>query len=62
MIFMPEENKMALIMEAMKGYMPMDMEQPQTGEKSEEMTDMERTRETKTIAGKNCEVWLVNDG
>lgn len=61
MIFMPEENKMALIMEAMKGYMTMELEETASDDESEEMTDMKKTGETKSVAGTSCEVWIVND-
>lgn len=61
MIFMPDENKMALIMEAMKGYMTMDIEETATGDEPAEITDMKKTGETKTVANHNCEIWVVND-
>lgn len=61
MIFMPEKNKMAFILEAMKGYMTMDMDDPQNEEESDIPANMEKTGSTKTIAGKSCEVWEVSD-
>lgn len=61
MIFMPEQNKMAVIMEAMKGYMTMEIDDPDTIGEIDESTEMEKTGETKTIAGKSCEVWEANN-
>lgn len=61
MIFMPEENKMAVIMEAMKGYMTMEIDDPETKGDIDNNTNMKSTGDTKTIAGKSCEIWEVND-
>lgn len=60
LIYMPEENKMAFILEAMKGYMTLDVEESESFEsEEEENTDMSQTGDTKTIAGRSCEVWQV---
>ena len=61
MIFMPEQNKMAIIMEAMKGYMTMDIDDPTVEDNYEKNPNMQKTGSTKTIAGKSCEVWEVNE-
>ena len=61
MIFMPDQNKMTFIMEAMKGYMTMDMDDPEADQSADDNTDMVKLDETKTIAGKSCEVWEVTD-
>jgi len=61
MIFMPDQNKMTFIMEAMKGYMTMEMDDPDSGDNSEDNTNMVKMDATKTIAGKSCEVWEVTD-
>lgn len=61
MIFMPEQNRMAVIMEAMKGYMTMELDDPDTVGEIDESTQMEKTGDSKTIAGKSCEIWEVSD-
>lgn len=62
LIFMPEENQLAFILEAMKGYMTLDTEDYGADSGSSETnTNMENTGDTKTIAGKSCEVWQVSD-
>lgn len=61
MIFMPEENKMAFLMEAMKGYMTMDMDDANAPDENEDSTKMNKLGTTKTIAGRSCEVWEVTD-
>ncbi len=61
LIYMPDSNKMAFILEAMKGYMTMDVEDHETeAENTAEQTQMENTGDTKTIAGRTCEVWQVS--
>jgi len=58
LIYMPDSNQMAFILEAMKGYMTLDVDDPKTSaQNSEENTQMEKTGDTKTIAGRTCEVW-----
>lgn len=63
MLFLPEESRMVIIMDSMKGYMSMDTEDAkEIDEKSmKDMseTEAEKTGETKTIAGKECEVWRI---
>jgi hypothetical protein len=61
MIFMPDQNKMTFILEAMKGYMTMDMDDPDSPDNSDENTNMVKKETTKTIAGRSCEVWEVTD-
>lgn len=62
LIFMPEENQMAFILEALKGYMTMETEDYATETSdTEDNTSMENTGQTKTIAGRSCEVWQVTD-
>lgn len=60
MIVMPEESKMILLVDAMKGYITMNTEH--TDEEMENYSDTEATKtgETKVIAGKQCEVWRVH--
>lgn len=59
MLFLPEESRMVVIVDAMKGFMSMDLdENPNMDNQSdEEIPDMTKTGEMKTIAGKSCEVW-----
>lgn len=56
MLMLPAESKMVVLIEQMQGYMEMDTN---TGENDEEWeeTEMTNTGETKTIAGRTCEVW-----
>ncbi|WP_441001193.1 DUF4412 domain-containing protein [Fodinibius sp. SL11] len=62
MLMLPDESKMVMIIEQMKGYMEMDLND--TSNKNAEMDktseiDMTNTGETKTIAGKTCAVWRM---
>ncbi len=58
MLFLPGESRMVIIIDAMKGFMSMDLEDSDMNNQSdEEIPDMTKTGETKTIAGKSCEVW-----
>lgn len=61
MIFMPDQNKMTFILEPMKGYMTMDMDDPEAMDDADDYTSMVKKDETKTIAGRECEVWEVTD-
>lgn len=59
MLLLPDESKMVIIMDAMKGYMSMDTDQ--TPGEAEDFTNTEATKtgETKSIAGRSCEVWKI---
>lgn len=62
MLFLPEESRMVVIIDAMKGFMSMNLDDVnnmnnQSGE--DQMADMSRTGEIKTIAGRSCEVWKI---
>ncbi len=60
MLFMPDESKIVFVMDAMKGFMEMNLDNMgDQGDESEEAANFTKTGETKTIAGKNCEVWNV---
>ena len=61
MIFMPDQNKMTFILEPMKGYMTMDMNDPESMDDTDDNTNMVKKEETKTVAGRSCEVWEVSD-
>ena len=58
MLIIPEESKTVVIMDDAKGYIEMKMD-PTTQNNNEDSSEMSvsRTGETKTIAGKECEVW-----
>lgn len=60
MIMLPDESKVVMIIEQMQGYIEMDTDEE--GETTEEVedSDLNKTGETKTIAGKTCEVWEMN--
>lgn len=58
MLFMPEESKMIILMDAMEGYMSMDLDEAYDNQDFDD-TDFTRTDETKTIAGYSCEVWHI---
>ncbi len=57
MIMLPDESKVVMVIEQMQGYIEMDT--GEEGEQTKEVddSDLNKTRETKTIAGKSCEVW-----
>lgn len=61
MVLMPEESKIVLIMDAVKGYMSMDYNDDSNADGSSEFDDatVTKTGETKTIAGRSCEVWKI---
>jgi hypothetical protein len=58
-LLLPDESKMVFVMDAMKGYITMDADQAPND--TEEITDAEasKTEKTKTIAGRECEVWQI---
>lgn len=59
MLFMPDESKIVFVMDAMKGFMEMNLDDMgDSGDQSEE-ANFTKTGETKTIADKSCEVWRV---
>lgn len=59
MLFLPDESKMVIIMDAMKGYISMDTDQ--ASDDTEDFTEAEvtKTGETKNIAGRDCDVWKI---
>lgn len=59
MIFMPEESKMVVLVENMKGYMTMDLDDEDEMEEYSD-TEVSKTGETKEIAGRQCEVWRTH--
>ncbi|MGD8426583.1 MAG: DUF4412 domain-containing protein [Balneolaceae bacterium] len=61
MILMSDQSKLVFVMDAMKGYMTMDYnkEFDKSETSSDEDATVMKTGETKTIAGKNCEVWNI---
>ena len=59
LLFMPDESKMAYILDAMKGFMMMDLKNQFTEKSTTDKTSVEQTGTMKTIAGKQCEVWTI---
>lgn len=59
MILMPEESQMVILIETMKGYMKMDTRDAEGEMDDYSDTDATKTGETKTIAGRECEVWNI---
>ena len=61
MLMLPGESKMVMIIEQMKAYIEMDLNnkngETNMGKASEQ--DMTNTGQTKTIAGRSCEVWRM---
>lgn len=61
MIIMPDESKMVVLVDAMKGYMTMDFDQSEEDmEEQYDETEVTKTGETKQIAGRECEVWRTH--
>jgi hypothetical protein len=59
MLFLSDESKVVFLMDAMKGYMTIDLDETAEMNESVETSEITKTGETKTIAGKNCEVWRI---
>lgn len=59
MILLPEQSKMVIIIEAMKGYMSMNTDEDQHEMDDYSEGDAHKTGETKTIANRQCEVWRI---
>lgn len=63
MLLLPEESRMVIIVDAMKGYMSMDMDQSSDDQEDFSEAEATNTGETKTIAGKECKVWeIISEG
>lgn len=60
-LFLPEENQMVVLIDQMQGYMVMDIGDAEATTENRDNENAEQTGETKTIAGKTCEVWKVTD-
>ncbi|MGM0547239.1 MAG: DUF4412 domain-containing protein [Bacteroidota bacterium] len=60
MIMLPDESKIVMVIEQMQGFIEMDTNEE--GEQTEDIddSDLNKTGETKTIAGRKCEVWEMN--
>ena len=59
---LPGESKMVMIIEQMNGYIEMDLNNTERANTEKDKTsepDMTNTGQTKTIAGKTCEVWRM---
>lgn len=60
MLFLPDESKIVMIIEAMKSYMSIDYnDEINTDRSTDDKTTVTKTGETKTIAGRSCEVWHI---
>lgn len=59
MLMLPDESKMVVIIKQMQAYMEMDLNEQQHDMSKMQETDATNTGETKTIAGKTCEVWRL---
>ncbi|MEL7832716.1 DUF4412 domain-containing protein [Fodinibius sp. Rm-B-1B1-1] len=61
MLMLPDESKMVMIIEKMQGYIEMDTNKETSKSDLEETpdTEMTNTGQTKTIAGRTCEVWRM---
>lgn len=63
MLYLPSESEMVIIIDQMKSYMKMDMDK-QAGKKYDGKwsgSQMQKTGQTKTLAGHSCEVWVVEN-
>lgn len=64
MIFLPQKSKIMFIMDQMKSYMSMDMNQKDDNDSYSdkwEKSQVDKTGQSKTIAGHSCEVWKVSN-
>lgn len=62
MLILPDESKMVMVIEKMQGYIEMDTNNKSSSDtemEDENDADMTNTGETKTIAGRSCEVWRM---
>lgn len=59
MLFLPEESRMVVIIDAMKGFMSMNLDDMNNQSEEDQLADMSKTGEIKTIAGRSCEVWKI---
>lgn len=60
MIMLPDESKVVMVIEQMKGYIEMNTDEERETTEEVDESDLSQTGETKTIAGKSCEVWQMN--
>jgi hypothetical protein len=59
LLLLPDESKMVVIIEAMQGYMTMNMKKI-TNEDDYANTEVTKTSQTKTIGGHQCIVWKID--
>lgn len=59
MLMLPEQSKMVILIEQMNGYIEMDAGQDGDSTEGIDDADLNNTGETKTIAGRTCEVWKM---
>lgn len=60
-LFLPDKNQMVVMIHQMQGYMTMDIDDAEEMDESSESEQAENTGQTKTIAGRSCEVWRITD-
>ncbi len=59
MLLLPDESKMVFLIDAMKGYVTMDTDETANDAENITNTEASKTGETKTIAGRDCQVWRM---
>src|SRR5699024_8949215 len=64
-LYLHKESSMVMLMDKMQSYMKMELNQetlPDDYNKEWEGSTMKKTGQTKTVAGHECEVWVVTAG
>lgn len=59
MLFIPEKSQLTMLYDGMKRYMTMNMDKYDDSYEDQEAPAVTRTGQTKTIAGRKCEVWSI---
>jgi len=60
-LFLPEENRMVVLIPQMRGFMSMDIDEMSEGNNEIDPDEAEQTGQTRSVAGKSCEVWRISD-
>ena len=64
MLYNPDESQMTFIIDKMKSYMKMDMNdmsQKSNHDSKWAKSEVDKTGQTKEIAGHSCEIWILNN-
>lgn len=61
MLLLPEESKSVVLINQMKGYITMDQDLFETPRNQNTDFKLDKTGETKSIAGHSCEVWIIEN-